>query len=541
MSPAIPPLVADDISGQLPELATALRNYLPQCRWFGSKARTIETVEVDEFFPLATPAGSALLLIIRVGFSPATTERYVVPVALVNREVAVALQPQHSSTVILSNAKNADQCWIDALAWPAFCHAFLATLLQSQLLQGSLGNQLRGSIPNAANSWTCEQLQTLTPHVSKAEQSNSSVRFGDAMMLKLIRRLDPGRNPELEFGQFFSQQTLFRHYAPYLGALEYHRTDSPPITLAILQGLVPNQGDAWQYTLAELSRFFKRVSALNSAPPNTQLSLCAATREANSPSAITALDAFLPAVEKLGRHTGEMHLALAAKRTDVDFAPEPFTLEYQRSLHASMSTFHQSMLDLLSQRLSSIPALLQAHAQQLLGLRSVLTTRLDCLLHTPLDAERIRCHGDYHLGQVLFTGDDFVIIDFEGPPMLPIAERNIKRSALCDVAGMIRSFHYAALTGAGTFAAAGAFDTAGWASAWYRWTSAAFLRSYVRVTQGASFSPKSWEVFQQTLELYLLDKAMYELGYELNHRPDWVSVPLRGIVDILSATPSAKA
>jgi maltose alpha-D-glucosyltransferase/alpha-amylase len=246
---------------------------------------------------------------------------------------------------------------------------------------------------------------------------------------------------------------------------------------------------------------------------------------------------YLETAQLLGQRTGEMHVALAQDPDSPNFAPEPFTDFYRQSIYQSMLGQATHTLQLLRQRLRYLPDTEQEEAQQLLSRQTEIRRRFQGLRDRRITAMRLRCHGDYHLGQVLYTGKDFVIIDFEGEPARSLSVRRMKRSPLRDVAGMLRSFHYAAF-------AALLDQTASvrpedlpllepWARFWYQWVSVAYLKTYLAVTAEASFLPETREELRLLMDVYLLEKALYELGYELNSRPTWVKVPLQGILQLL--------
>jgi maltose alpha-D-glucosyltransferase/alpha-amylase len=253
---------------------------------------------------------------------------------------------------------------------------------------------------------------------------------------------------------------------------------------------------------------------------------------------------YLASAELLGRRTAELHVALSNESEDAAFAPEPMTDFYRQSLYHTLLGATDRALQLLRQRLKEMPRGLQADAKRVLDLDGEIRKRFRQIRDRKITAMRIRCHGDYHLGQVLYTGKDFVIIDFEGEPLRPLSERRIKRSPLRDVAGMLRSFDYAphaALAGlGGTTTVFRATDRAAlkpWARYWTAWVGTAFLREYVatveRARPAASILPRSTEDLASMLSAFLLEKAMYEVGYELNNRPDWAAIPLRGIRSLL--------
>jgi maltose alpha-D-glucosyltransferase/alpha-amylase len=239
--------------------------------------------------------------------------------------------------------------------------------------------------------------------------------------------------------------------------------------------------------------------------------------------------------------TAELHLALASDELDPAFAPEPYTTLYQRSLYQAMRTQAVEALQLLRRRLGALSEPQRADARRVLDLEGAIMRVFRAVADRRMTALRIRVHGDYHLGQVLYTGRDFVIIDFEGEPSRTIGARRIKRTPLRDVAGMLRSFHYAAATTLQTRLPGGRVRPediqalAPWARFWTQWVSAAFLRDYLSVARGRLLPPHGDEL-KILLDAHLLEKALYELGYELGNRPDWVGVPLSGILEMMEPT-----
>lgn len=381
-----------------------------------------------------------------------------------------------------------------------------------------------------------------TSRVLKAEQTNTSIIYDHSFYLKLYRRLEEGVNPEAEMGRFLTENVRFAGTAPLIGTLEYRRAAAEPINIAILQGYVPSQGDAWTFTLDEVTRYFDRV-----------LSRAGEGREAPPlPSSLFDLDYsavpplmqeliggfFLEMVALLGRRTGELHRTLASRPQEQAFSPEPFSLLYQRSVYQSMRSLARQVLVHLGRNLQRLAPEMKAEAQWLLDAEQEILRRLGRFLERKFTAMKIRIHGDYHLGQVLYTGKDFIVIDFEGEPARAMSERRIKRSPLRDIAGMIRSFHYAAhtvLLQHGQLRSEDDPALAEWAEAWYRHVSGVFLHAYLDTVASASFVPEERQDLEIMLDAFLLDKAIYELGYELDNRPDWVRIPLRGIKEIIES------
>jgi maltose alpha-D-glucosyltransferase/alpha-amylase len=253
------------------------------------------------------------------------------------------------------------------------------------------------------------------------------------------------------------------------------------------------------------------------------------------PSAQEMIGAYLASAELLGRRTAELHSALASDPDDPAFSPEPFTPFYRSSLFQSIRALTRQAFGLLRKRLEVLPNGVQADATKVLDLEKEVYRRFRSILDLKITGMRTRHHGDYHLGQVLYTGKDFVITDFEGEPARAISERRLKRSPLRDVAGMLRSFNYAALFAlrSGSFRPEDVTSLEPWSRFWNLWVSVGFLKSYLDVTANGGLLPKSKEELKTLLDVHILEKAVYELSYELNNRPDWVDVPIRGILEIV--------
>jgi maltose alpha-D-glucosyltransferase/alpha-amylase len=382
-------------------------------------------------------------------------------------------------------------------------------------------------------------LAALEPSLLRAEQSNTSVIYGDRWILKLFRRnTDEGLNPDLEIGLFLTTKASFPYTPAVDGALEYQRPRGGSRTLGILQRFVHNEGDAWRYTLDTLGTYFEEALTRTPQPgslPAATGALVDMSEKEIPPACEEVIGPYMESARLLGQRTGELHLALASERTDPIFAPEPFTALDRRSLYQSFRTSAAQSLTALKRRQTSLPEDTRAGARKIVSLEKEILKRFHAVVEQNITGMRIRCHGDYHLGQVLYTGKDFIIIDFEGEPARPIGERRLKRSPLRDIAGMLRSFHYAAVTKlrSGEFRPEDAPALQPWAEFWRLWVSVAFLKSYFETTREADLLPKRKAETATSLDLYLLEKVVYEIRYELNHRPDWVSVPIQGILELL--------
>jgi maltose alpha-D-glucosyltransferase/alpha-amylase len=327
------------------------------------------------------------------------------------------------------------------------------------------------------------------------------------------------------------------------GALEYAGADTTPTTLAMMQELVESQADGWAHATDNVDRFYDQVET-REPPQPVHAATYSALLELEVPKAVLEVtDGYLDTAAVLGRRTAEMHLALAADTTDAAFSPEPFTpMDLDRVLvdvngqaRAALDTL--AAID-LSPGSSKLPGDVAARAARLLDMRERILGGERPALPMEFAASKIRVHGDYHLGQVLWAEGDYYIFDFEGEPARPLTQRREKQSPLKDVAGMVRSFSYAAYAGLFAHAATrpGEFQRLEpWARIWQTWASAAFLRAYFATADRALFVPAAPSQRDALLALFVLSKALYELNYELNNRPDWVRIPLWGILELLNA------
>ncbi len=416
----------------------------------------------------------------------------------------------------------------------------LVQLIESgKVIPGEFG-ELRGVQTTAYARLSPEPVATLRPKPVGAEQSNTSIIYGDRLILKFFRRIQEGINPDLEIGQFLTEKTSLKGVPPLAGTLEYQSRDGRSIAQGMLQKFVPNQGDAWSFTLRSLANYYDAARKTASVAGAASSDVIASGKQAQGVPdfARSSVETYLAAAELLGQRTAEMHLALASDENDPAFRPEPFTMESQQALEQSVNGLLVRVFSLLRDKLKFLPNEWRAKAETLAGRESEIAARFNTALREPIRAMRTRIHGDYHLGQVLRTETDFVIIDFEGEPARSIAERRVKRSPLQDVAGMLRSFHYAAfapLLGEDRVAGEDVARMSVWAEAWNSWVAERYSAKYFATAKGASYLPQTQSEIQTVLELHLLEKAIYELGYELNNRPTWVGIPLQGIAKLLAA------
>lgn len=521
-----------------PHLAELITSYLTRCRWFGGKARQIKAATITEVIPFPYDAAVAYFILARVGYVEGEPETYVLPLAVAFGEQASRVQAESPQAVVAQlQGPEQEGLLYEAVGDSSFHQALLESIARRRHFKGS-GGELMAK-PTEVFRHIQRLMKPRTPSaILKVEQSNTSIVFGDWLIFKLLRRVEEGMNLDLEIGLFLTEKSSFVHNPPVAGALEYHPSHGHPITLGILHGFVPNQGDAWKYTLDVLGNFFEMALATQEklgpehVPPKPLVEL---SKLEVPHLALEMIGPYLESARLLGERTAEMHVALASNATDPQFAPEPFSILYQRSIYQSMRNLAARTFLLLRQRLKHLTEKGRVMAKKLLERQEEVLNRFHSLLEAKITAMRIRVHGDFHLGQVLYTGKDFIIIDFEGEPARSLTERRLKRSALRDVAGMLRSFHYAASHAIYSRAIRPEDIPAveKWARFWQIWVSAVYLKVYLDLAGRADFLPKDAGELQILLNAFCLEKAVYELNYELNNRPEWVNIPLQGILQLL--------
>ncbi len=503
----------------LTRLADLLPEFVRSRRWFRAKARTISKVTVEDHIPFAKVDSS--LLVLEITYQDGEEDHYLLPLSLADTSETDRVAAPNFEPLAVLESSGERRVLYSALANPKFRSAVLHAIAEEATFGGQRGELLATRIHSPSEP-DPELDPTLESSVSRAEQSNTSVIYGQQFILKLFRKVEPGINPDIEIGAFLTEHG-FRNTPAVLATLEY-RSGNEVYAAGILQKFVPNKGDAWGYTLESLGGFFSR--ALNE-------------REIASDALRNLVGDYRESAGLLGRRTAEMHRALSGSRDSADFAPEPFSEADGKKLQAEMLKQADATFNLLRQKEPSLSGGAGEAARQMLALENEVRERFAPLAEAKVGAERIRFHGDYHLGQVLFTGDDFMIIDFEGEPARPLHERREKTLALRDVAGMVRSFQYAAYAALfgqvpGVTIEPGNDDKVKqWAALWNDAIKAEYLKNYFETADGGSFVPGDPAEQKSVLDAFLLHKALYEVAYELNNRPEWVQIPMRGILSIV--------
>lgn len=549
-------------------LESILSDYLYTCHWFVGRNRTVQSARIVETVVIpyskpeerdtrfsgelgtekATTAASfaeARVTWLQVDYIQGEPQTYLMILAYAEGEKALHLLSETPQAVIARlqvQGKDEGGVLFNATADEDFLTSLL-TMMQrgdrSKGIAGELAATIYDSVPQLTDDY-------LDPVLLKGEQRNTSIIYGDRLILKLFRRVEEGINPDLEIRRFLGQKKDVQYSTSILGALEYRSPKGASITIGVLQEFIPDARNTWDYTLDSLRDYFEHVTAQQSTiaeVPVVSNSLLDLQEVLSGPEnfkdqelAAQTIGSYLANAQLLGQRTAELHIALASATEDAAFVPEPFSTFYQRSIYQYSRNLTGQVFQVLRRQLSSLPPETQDLAQAVLKHQDTILERFQLMLNQKITAMRTRSHGDYHLGQVLYTGKDFIIIDFEGDPVRTLSERRMKRSPLRDVAGMLQSFDYAANVGLRNEVESGMIRPENlpvmeqWAQFWCSWASKTFLHTYLEVASKESFLPKSQTELQVLLDAYLLERAVYDLGSLLNQRPDWVEIPLKRLL-----------
>ncbi len=531
-------------------LEAALEPFVERQRWYGGKGRKGTRMILLDVYPLKLAQSSCFLTTIEVTFSAEPPERYQLPLALSTGLYSESIASRHPE-MILGEVVSGTGEHLGLLHDAAFDREFVVALCQ-MMSDGTKfdanGSRITAQAFEAIRLQNESELgQALYVRSLGVQQSNTSVRVGSNYVLKLLRRTEDGINPDLELGQYLTTVAKFPHVPATAGAITVRcgRTREAA-TLAVLQQYVVNVGDAWAYSLREVGRFY-RAALTETHQVHWQVKkhgLFDLAGKLPEPRLRSLIGPYFDAVRLMGQRTAQMHLSLAAAKDDQSLVVEPFTTHYQRQLYQGFRSLVGRTLDRLGENLDSMNESLSARGRSLVERESVILSHFALIRDRAISAVRIRIHGDYHLGQLLCTGNDFVIVDFEGEPIRALSERRIKRCPLRDVAGMLRSFHYAAMSAllsempGAVLRPVDRQNLAPWAEIWLNWVSASFLDGYLAQAREGAFLPQSPADVEALLRIYLLEKALYEIGYELGHRPDWVAIPIEATERLLGPTDS---
>lgn len=504
------------------------QSFMRKCRWFGGKAKVITKVNLAKVIPLKIEGVAYYFTVVEVSYAQRLPEFYFIPLSFVSVDAVVdKVEYTPQSVLCRADIQGKSGFIIDA----SYDKAFRDFLFMSMEKNHRVKNEDGVLEFNSSVFAKIDVKKGVESKILKSDQSNTAIIYNDKYFFKFYRRIEMEMNPELEMMRFLSEHTSFTNSPRYAGSVEFKDASGKMVVFGLMQEKVENQGEAWGMAVDSVGRFFERVMTKAKNEKLPKLVNKPAIRFEESPEIIQEFigRGFYERVVRLGQRTAEMHLALASDTSDSAFTPEAFTANYQRALYSSLRKLVRDRLNLLENSLDKLDADTQVLAKKILGLEK---TILDCfkeVYETRIDAMKTRIHGDFHLGQILFTGKDFIIIDFEGEPGFSFSERRLKKNPFKDVAGMMRSFHYAAF---GKILLNENYRDRDlefletWADQWQHYVSRYYLGAYMeRMGLGSKLTYE----YDMLIRTFLIEKAVYELGYELNGRPEWTKIPLRGI------------
>jgi len=509
-----------------------LPGFLHSRRWFGAKSSLVKRYRVEQALPYKMSNGrTAYILFVEVAFQTSNTESYLLP-------VVPSSQPEDEDAIIcsLSDSEGESKGFlVDAIYSKMFRNELFKSIMGSakvKLVAGELkfskGRGLKVSFDE----------DNPKSEVLKLEQSNSTILYEDSYFLKIYRKLFRDNNPDLELTRFLSEKTQFPHTPKFAGGIEWTREGYYTVSIGLMQERVENQGEAWNDSLREIQGFFDRVKDRGlSSFDLPKLDLYKPIGDDQVPEIFRELigDSFLNKVRKLAIRTAEMHIALFSEKTDRHFTPDPFNSDYTVWLLNRIMYMFDNRYHLLEQNLNQLQGVAYEYAKYFLDNKDEVKNRILHFDELNLYSSRIRIHGDYHLGQILMKDGDFCILDFEGEPESTIRDRKVKQPPIKDLAGLFRSYHYAtfAIIFNSELAGPELEDAMEVGGRFYRLVVGLALFHYVKTAMDNGLNIGYADEIDFLLRYHIFEKAIYEIGYELHSRPDWVTIPLKGLIQIL--------
>ncbi len=502
-------------------------SFVKKCRWFGGKAKVISKMSVKQVITLKVEKTTHYLVILEVHYVQRLPELYFIPLTYFPTEVIMdRVEYTVQSVVCRAEMQGKTGFVLDSCYDRAF-----RDFLFSKMARNFRQKTAEGVLEFNAGVYSKLKAEGVESKILKADSTNTAFIFNEKYFFKFYRKIEQEINPDLEIVRFLTEGTSFANSPRYSGSLEYRDEAGKTTVFGLLQEKIENQGDAWNMTIDSVGRFYERILAKAKKEKLPRLVNKPAIAFEETPELLQEFigRGFYERVALLGQRTAEMHIALASNSTHPEFAPENFTSNYQRSLYSSLRKLVKDRFKLLKQSMHKLDEETRIVADRVLLLEDDILECFSEIYRSPIRAIKTRIHGDYHLGQVLFTGKDFVIIDFEGEPGFSFSERRLKKSPYKDVAGMMRSFHYAAFGKIllnENYRRQDVEVLEAWAEQWQHYVSRYYLGAYMeRMGMGTNLPCED----DMLIRTYLIEKAVYELGYELNGRPSWTIIPLRGI------------
>ncbi|HVZ18571.1 MAG TPA: hypothetical protein VG897_15735, partial [Terriglobales bacterium] len=522
---------------------------LPSRSWFLGRNRTLRDVVIRDVVPLIE--SSSYLLLTDIEYTDGDPDTYLIALSIATGEKADAVLRDNREGVLARVAGISDQTTVvySATMDREFANIALTAIVRRRKFKAEQGDLHGGHTRAFRKDWKRTR-SNLEPSRLNIDQPSSYIRYGEDFVLKLYRRLEAGTNPDREVLEFLTEYTDFCNAPRALGWLEYRNAFDPeaePVTVGLLTSYTRNGTNGWKFMLDHLGLYFERALAV--APEDARL------RELDFRGDIILIAAKpLPAimadlfgtyaerVRQLGQRLADLHKALASRPDVSSFAPEPFTDFYRFGLYHGMLGQANRALDALRNTWRRMGGEAQKDCTVLLDRENDVRAALHPLRDERISGMRLRIHGDFHLSQLQFTGNDVIIMNFDGDPTRSLTERRLKRSSLRDLACIIRSFHYvsyAVLFGQvpGIVAGGDAQQLEKWADAWSTCMSGVLMKSYFDAAGDNEFLPSTQKERRVLLQSYMIEKCLKEIMHELEYRPSWLRIPIRGLLGILDAKP----
>ncbi len=531
-------------------LASVLPRFLQSRRWFQSKDRRFRSIQITDAIPVDA---NSRLCFVRVEYSTGDPDVFFVPMSLtLGEEVQKVIDDDPDSIVADVRSMEGTRAILrSATSSSEFATALIEAFARRRRFVGERGHVIAERNRRFRKVWG-QTHPNLEPALLRTSEVDTSIRFGDRFVLKVLRKIEPGIHPGVELGQLLTEKVDFTHAASFAGYLEYQANDGEKTTLAVLHGFVPNEGTAWQATRRYVNNFFERVNEMQISTAQLRKTVPANVYNLDfvlappPPLAVELLGSHLSFAETIGARVAQLHLTLSTQLDDPAFAPEPFNDFYRQSLYHGYLGLTGRRMEFIRQRYSEMREDVRVLAARVLDQEDAIVKKLQAVFVERIHSERIRFHGRLHLGHLLVTGDDVVLFDFEGDPQQHISERRIKRCPIRDVTSMLVSFGYAAQTAIRQSAAPNPNEPATSDASrdagrfWYSHISAAFLRGYWQIAGNAAYMPRSRADQQTLLATYLLERALLDIRADIEDKPEFSGMPFRIILHLLGTEPEAK-
>ncbi|MDD2310060.1 MAG: maltose alpha-D-glucosyltransferase [Desulfuromonadaceae bacterium] len=519
-----------------------LPHYLQRVFWFCGKGRVISQITLLDSCQIKIDDQLFLLTFIKVAYTEWDPEKYLLPLAWISNERLQIVKDRHPLEIIMPlSLGDVEGFLCDAVYFEEFRELLLKMIQERTKNQCAHSSQLVGMIGSGVVKSFPSRAELFPSRVASVVQNNTSILYGDRLLFKMYRKLDDGINPEPEILQFLAGKQRFRNVPTYAGKIEYRPASGKVYDIGVLQTYIACHGDAWGNTLTSLAQFVEYLLSHKHELPKLPSTL---------PTLLEVVDNGIPEqfhelvrglhlemALLLGKRTAEMHRALATGSLEKSWNMEEFSTLYQRSLFQSMRALVRRNFRALAKAVPVLPADVQLRAVRIIGAENEIISCLQKITGRRIAAMKCRIHGDFHLGQALFTGKDFVFIDFEGEPAHSLSERRLKRSPLRDVASMIHSIHFAAMTTLAHHSAVHPDDAAllePWLEAWYVYVSGSYLKAYLHGMKNSPLVPADRKELEIMLRCYLIYRMVHELGHELDSRSELIDLHLRGMEMLLN-------